>query len=96
MLGSEHLSSVECFDLQSKRWRLKRQMSTPRRGIALAVVEVSGSRCIFAIGGLDDNMCYNNVEKYDPVQVVFKLVRIIFSYEIENKKWRQLNFLFNR
>ena len=42
-------------------------MSTPRRGIALAVVEVSGSRCIFAIGGLDDNMCYNNVEKYDPV-----------------------------
>jgi len=65
--GSEHLSSVECFDLHSKRWRLKRQMSTPRRGIALAVVEVSGSRCIFAIGGLDDNMCYNNVEKYDPV-----------------------------
>jgi len=66
--GQEHLSSVECFDLSCKRWRLKRQMSTPRRGIALAVVEVSGSRCIFAIGGLDDNMCYNNVEKYDPVQ----------------------------
>ena len=60
------LASVECFDLKTKQWVLKKEMSTPRRGIALAVVEVFGSQCIFAIGGLDDQMCYNNVERYDP------------------------------
>ena len=57
---------MECFDLKTKQWVLKKEMSTPRRGIALAVVEVFGSQCIFAIGGLDDQMCYNNVERYDP------------------------------
>ena len=30
------------------------------------------TKCIFAIGGLDDNMCYNNVEKYDPVSDIWK------------------------
>ena len=34
--GTEHLASVECFDLKTKRWQLRRQMNTPRRGIALA------------------------------------------------------------
>merc|ERR1711970_236334 len=72
--GSEHLASVECFDLKTKNWRLKRQMNVPRRGIALAVVNHKETKCIFAIGGLDDNMCYNNVEKYDPISDVWKQV----------------------
>jgi len=72
--GTEHLASVECFDLKTKRWQLRRQMNTPRRGIALAVVDYNDTKCIFAIGGLDDNMCYNNVERYDPSADTWKQV----------------------
>ena len=49
-------------------------MHTPRRGIALAVVDYNGIKCIFAIGGLDDTTCYNNVERYDPHSDTWKSV----------------------
>ena len=72
--GDEHLASVECFSLATKKWQLRRQMHTPRRGIALAVVDYNGVKCIFAIGGLDDTTCYNNVERYDPHSDAWKSV----------------------
>ena len=38
------------------------------------VVDYNDTKCIFAIGGLDDNMCYNNVERYDPSADTWKQV----------------------
>ena len=37
-------------------------------------VDYNGIKCIFAIGGLDDTTCYNNVERYDPCSDTWKSV----------------------
>ncbi|KPP79616.1 kelch-like protein 8-like [Scleropages formosus] len=64
--GSEHLGNMEVFDPLTNKWMMKASMNTKRqgsgtRGIALAAL----GGPIYAIGGLDDNSCFNDVERYD-------------------------------
>ncbi|KAL4617321.1 kelch-like protein 8-like [Arapaima gigas] len=64
--GSEHLGNMEMFDPLTNKWMMKASMNTKRqgngmRGIALAAL----GGPIYAIGGLDDNSCFNDVERYD-------------------------------
>ncbi|KAM9580666.1 LOW QUALITY PROTEIN: uncharacterized protein ACIB01_013557 [Guaruba guarouba] len=59
--GNEHLGSMEVFDPLTNKWMMKASVNTKRRGIALA--SLVGP--IYAIGGLDDNTCFSDVERYD-------------------------------
>jgi hypothetical protein len=46
------LPTVECFDLEAKSWLPNRPLKQPRRGLALALLDYQGKKCIYAIGGM--------------------------------------------
>ena len=60
--GSEHLSSVECYDPSLDRWQLIEALATPRNSPAVAV---QGGK-LYAAGGHDGKKVLNSVEVYDP------------------------------
>ena len=59
--GSEHLSSVECYDPLLDRWQLIEAMATPRNSPAVAVQR--GER-LYVAGGHDGKKLLNSVEVY--------------------------------
>lgn len=60
--GSEHLSSVECYDPHINQWQLIEAMSSPRNSPAVAVL---GDK-LYVAGGHDGKRVVNTVERYDP------------------------------
>jgi N-acetylneuraminic acid mutarotase len=59
--GSEHLSSVECYDPSLDRWQLIEPMASPRNSPAVAVQR--GER-LYVAGGHDGKKVLNSVEVY--------------------------------
>uniref|UniRef100_A0A665UEZ6 BTB domain-containing protein n=1 Tax=Echeneis naucrates TaxID=173247 RepID=A0A665UEZ6_ECHNA len=67
--------SIECYSITKNSWFFGPEMNSRRRHVG--VISVGGKKKlslislaalggpIYAIGGLDDNSCFNNVERYD-------------------------------
>ena len=68
--GSEHLSSVECYDPSLDQWQLIEAMATPRNSPAVAV---QGER-LYVAGGHDGKKVLNSVEVYNPHEKSWKEV----------------------
>ena len=66
--GSEHLSSVECYDPLLDQWQLIEAMATPRNSPAVAV---QGER-LYVAGGHDGKKVLNSVEVYDSCEKSWK------------------------